>query len=59
MIMWQNRIGMPKGTVTCPGCNQPMVVIERKAIQFSNRMDAVTYRCESCKTETIRTIKAD
>jgi uncharacterized Zn finger protein len=34
-----------------------MVVKDKMHILFSNRLTDVTYRCESCGTETKRTVK--
>jgi hypothetical protein len=45
--------------VICPGCDEPMKAIERKPIAFSNGLVDVTYVCETCHTQTIRTIKSD
>jgi hypothetical protein len=43
--------------VMCPGCDQPMKAIERKLVAFSHGLVDVTYVCETCSTQTIRTIK--
>ena len=41
----------------CPGCAKPMIVKERKPIMFSNGLVDVIYVCETCGTETTRTVK--
>jgi C4-type Zn-finger protein len=43
--------------VMCPGCNQPMKVVERRPVDFSNGLVDVTYVCEKCSTQTVRTFK--
>jgi hypothetical protein len=43
--------------VVCPGCNQPMKVVERRPVGFSNGLVDVTYVCEKCSTQTVRTFK--
>jgi C4-type Zn-finger protein len=45
--------------VICPGCDEPMKVIERKPVGFINDLVDVTYVCETCHTHIIRTIKPD
>jgi C4-type Zn-finger protein len=43
--------------VMCPGCDQPMKAMERKPVAFSNGLVDVTYVCEKCSTQTVRTFK--
>ena len=43
--------------VMCPGCDQPMIVVEEKPILFTEGLIDVTYFCERCHTKTIRTTK--
>ena len=45
--------------VVCPGCDEPMEAAERKPVAFSNGLVDVTYVCETCHTQIIRTIKLD
>jgi C4-type Zn-finger protein len=45
--------------VICPGCDEPMKVIERKPVGFINELVDVTYVCEMCHTHIIRTVKPD
>ena len=47
----------PLGIPICPGCQKTMVFKDKEHILFSNGLTDVTYRCESCGTETKRTIK--
>ena len=44
--------------VMCPGCHQPMKAIEQKLVAFSSGLVDVTYVCETCSMQTIRTISA-
>ncbi len=41
----------------CPGCRTPMVLVEKRHILFSDGRAEITYRCETCGTETKRMIK--
>lgn len=41
----------------CPGCRKPMVFVEKTRILFSDGRVEVTYRCETCGTETQRIVK--
>jgi RNase P subunit RPR2 len=41
----------------CPGCRKPMVFVEKRHILFSDGLLEVTYRCETCGTETQRIVK--
>ena len=43
--------------VICPGCDEPMKVLVRNPVAFSNGLVDVTYVCETCGTHSIRTIK--
>ena len=43
--------------VTCPGCQIPMA--ERVTESIPNGLLRVTYRCESCSTETQRVFKSE
>jgi hypothetical protein len=36
-----------------------MKAMERKPVAFSNGLVDVTYVCETCHTDTIRTVKSD
>ncbi len=47
----------PSGIPTCPGCQKTMVFKDKKSILFTDGLADVTYRCETCGTETKRTIK--
>ncbi len=47
----------PLGSPICPGCRKTMVFKDKEHILFSNGLTDVTYRCESCGTETKRTVK--
>jgi hypothetical protein len=42
------------GTPHCRKCGTSMTLTGRKTILFSNRMEAWTYRCESCGAQTVR-----
>jgi len=43
--------------VTCPGCLIPMAELVTESIP--NGLLRVTYRCESCSTETQRVFKSE
>ena len=46
-----------KPIVLCPGCKEPMLIKSRKVVLVANGMEDLTYACEICETETIRTVK--
>jgi len=45
--------------VLCPRCQLPMMRGAPAPIMFTSGLSNVVYRCEACKTETVRTEKAD
>jgi hypothetical protein len=45
---------IPRTTVTCPGCHKPMIIARRGPNLLSRALVDVTYRCETCETETTR-----
>jgi hypothetical protein len=45
--------------VLCPRCQRPMMRGAEKPIMFTNGLSDVTYTCESCQTETVRTVRGD
>jgi RNase P subunit RPR2 len=47
----------PFGVPICPGCRKTMVFTDKENILFADGLADVTYRCETCGTETKRTIK--
>jgi len=47
----------PATVPICPGCRKPMVFKGKKQILFSNGLTEVTYRCDTCDVETMRTVK--
>jgi RNase P subunit RPR2 len=46
-------------TVLCPRCQRPMMRGAAKPIMFTSGLSNVLYTCETCSTETIRTVKSD
>lgn len=52
-------LGPKSPIVMCPGCDQPMEAVEQKYILFTNGLVDITYVCETCHTNTIRTINPD
>jgi hypothetical protein len=50
---------MTIGTVLCPGCKVPMLVVGREPIPLSDDLLNVTYRCEECRTEASRAVRED
>jgi hypothetical protein len=47
------------GIVLCPGCAAPMTVVSREAVPGNDGLVDIVYRCETCGTETRRTVKDD
>jgi RNase P subunit RPR2 len=45
--------------VLCPRCERAMLRGPEKPIMFTSGLSDVTYTCESCNTETVRTIRGD
>jgi RNase P subunit RPR2 len=45
--------------VLCPRCQLPMLRGVPKPIMFTSGLSDVPYCCESCGTETVRTVTAD
>ena len=45
--------------VLCPRCQRPMMRGAAKAIMFTNGLSNVVFSCETCNTETLRTVKSD
>jgi DNA-directed RNA polymerase subunit RPC12/RpoP len=41
----------------CPGCRQRMIFVDKKKVMFTDGRVEVTYRCETCGTETMRIVK--
>jgi len=41
----------------CPGCRTPMIVLDKNKVMFTDGRVEVTYRCETCGTETMRIVK--
>ena len=41
----------------CPGCRTSMIVLDKKKVMFTDGRVEVTYRCETCGTETQRIVK--
>ena len=56
-----NEMGAPRGqqprVPTCPVCQRRMSVKLIEPVLFASGLDDVTYACESCGTETKRSIK--
>jgi ribosomal protein L37AE/L43A len=48
--------GREEGTFLCPGCKKPMVERGRRHVLFTDGEFKVTYRCEMCDTEIVRTL---
>jgi len=44
--------------VMCPGCKKPMKHSTPEALPFNEELVDITYRCQICGAETVRTIKA-
>ena len=45
--------------VLCPHCQRPMMRGGETPIMFTSGLSDVTYTCEGCGTETVRTVKGD
>ena len=45
--------------VLCPRCQRPMMRGAPKPIMFTSGLSDVSYTCEGCGTETVRTVKGD
>ena len=45
--------------VLCPRCERPMLRGPERPIMFTSGLSDVTYTCESCHTETVRTVRGD
>jgi RNase P subunit RPR2 len=45
--------------VLCPRCQLPMMRGVVKPIMFTSGLSDVSYTCESCGTETVRTVGRD
>ena len=45
--------------VLCPRCRLPMMRGATKPIMFTSGLSDVSYTCESCGTETVRTVTGD
>ncbi len=46
--------------VMCPGCNKPMTPSDDlKPLPSTDRLQEVTYTCQSCSATTVRTMKVD
>jgi len=43
---------IPRTMVTCLGCHKPMIIARRGPNLLCRAMVDVTYRCETCETET-------
>jgi C4-type Zn-finger protein len=54
-ILW--HAGWP--LVVCPGCSAQMRPTEKRRITPLDEMVMVTYVCEQCQFETVRTLKGD
>jgi hypothetical protein len=54
-----DKVRQSKPVVVCPGCDQPMNIIDYRPIMFANGLADVTYRCEICQMTTIRTVQQD
>jgi len=46
-------------TVLCPRCRRPMMRGAATPIMFTIGLSNVVYSCETCNTETARTVKSD
>ena len=45
--------------VLCPQCQRPMMRGAPKPIMFTSGLSDVSYSCEGCGTETVRTVNGD
>jgi RNase P subunit RPR2 len=45
--------------VLCPGCEHPMMRGAAQPIMFTTGLSDVVYTCETCNTESVRTVKSD
>lgn len=45
--------------VLCPRCQRPMMRGATTPIMFTIGLSNVVYSCETCDTETVRTVKSD
>ncbi len=46
-------------TVTCPGCNRPMMPSQRLPVSIDTELCDVTYTCEGCGATTARIVKIE
>ena len=49
----------PHSPVLCPVCQRPMMRGAAQPIMFTSGLSNLVYTCETCNTETIRTVKSD
>jgi DNA-directed RNA polymerase subunit RPC12/RpoP len=45
--------------VLCPRCQRPMMRGRETPIMFTSGLSNMVYSCESCHTETVRTVNSD
>jgi len=50
---------VPIGVVMCPGCDEPMKVVDDKPVLSADNLIEVTYVCPRCQMSTKRLLSAD